>query len=213
MYNLFCCLPVSTEKPCLVAYAFRFIKIDSVDFQQGEIALALFRWPYGSNHIVTRAQVKATDLARGNIDIVGARKIGAVCRTQEAKAILQDLQNAIATNFFTAARMALQQGKNHVLLAGARGIFYPHALSHFDQFSNGFFLEIRQAHRRASRPLHWRITLYRGELLKGLVVNKVRLLCMVAALVVMMVVAVLVAAIMGVLFIGVAVAATRSILV
>ena len=49
---------------------------------------------------VAGPQVEAPDLARAHINVIRAGQVGAVCRAQEAEAVLQDLEHAFAEDSY-----------------------------------------------------------------------------------------------------------------
>ncbi|MCY1407255.1 hypothetical protein D9M71_225500 [compost metagenome] len=122
------------------------VEVDRVDFQQGEIPLAFFWRANLADDGVAGAQVETTDLAWGDVDIVWAGQVGSIRRTQEAEAVLENLQHAITGDFLTAFCMLLQQGENHILLARTGHIFYAHLFGHFEQIGNRLLLEFSQVH-------------------------------------------------------------------
>ena len=61
-------------KQHLVARAVRRIKIDFADLQQREVALAVLGWADEAGNRIAGAQVEAPDLARTDVDVVGAGK-------------------------------------------------------------------------------------------------------------------------------------------
>ncbi len=104
------------------------VEVNRVDLEQSEITLAFFGRANLANNGVASAQVKAADLAWGNVDVVRAGQVRGIGGTKEAEAVLEDLQHAITGDFLTAFRVLFQQRENHVLLARAGHIFYAHLL-------------------------------------------------------------------------------------
>lgn len=94
---------------------------------------ALFRWPDLAGDGIAGAQVEAADLARGDIDVIRARQVGAVCTAQEAKTIGQDFQHTVAKDIFTTLGVRLEDGKNNVFLVRPSQIFQPHGFAELDQ--------------------------------------------------------------------------------
>ncbi len=122
------------------------IEVDRVDLEQGKITLAFLRRADLANDGVTGTQVEATDLARRDIDVIGAGEIGSVCRAEEAEAVLENLQHAITGDFLAAFRVLFEQGENHVLLARTGHIFYAHFFGQLEQVGNRLLLEFSQIH-------------------------------------------------------------------
>src|SRR5690606_36306795 len=96
---------------------------------------------------IAGAQIEAADLARADVDVVGPGEIRAVGRTQEAEAVLQDLEHAVAVDILAAAGVRLEDGEDDVLLARASQILQPHLLRNLHQLRHRLELELRQVHR------------------------------------------------------------------
>ncbi|CNU18297.1 Uncharacterised protein [Salmonella enterica subsp. enterica serovar Bovismorbificans] len=75
-------------------------------------------------------------MAGGNVDIIRTGEVGAVCRTEETKSILQYLQHTVAKDIFATLCVLLQDGKNNVLLAHTGQVFQPHTFAESDQLRN-----------------------------------------------------------------------------
>ena len=58
-----------------------------------------------------------------NVDVVGAGEVGGVGRAQEAEAVGQHFQRAVAEDAFAFLGLVFQQREDQVLLAHAVGIF------------------------------------------------------------------------------------------
>ena len=72
------------------------LEIDGGDLQQGEIALAFLGGADRAFDGVAGAKAEAADLRGRNIDIVGTRQVVGFRRAQEAEAVLQDFDHALA---------------------------------------------------------------------------------------------------------------------
>ena len=93
----------------LVAGALRGIVVDGVNLQEGEIALGLaLRGTDLSLDGVAGLQVELSDLGRGHVDVVRAREVEAVSATEEAVAVRQDLEDAVAEDVLAVPRMDLE---------------------------------------------------------------------------------------------------------
>src|SRR5207249_3537761 len=77
---------------------------------------------------VTRAEVEASDLARGNVDVVGTRKVVVIGRPQEAEPVGEDLQDTLTRDETVLLSLRLQDGENEILLAHRRRAFDVHVL-------------------------------------------------------------------------------------
>src|SRR5690606_23518889 len=131
----------------LVLRAFRRIEIDLADLEEREVTLAVLRRANQAGNRVARAQVEAPDLTRAHVDVVRPRQIRAVRRAQEAEAILQDLEHAVAVDVLAGARMRLENREDDVLVARASKILETHLLREFDERRSGLQLQLRQIHR------------------------------------------------------------------
>ena len=122
------------------------VMVDLSDLQQCEIALALLGWANEARNRVAGTQCKAPDLAWTDIDVVRAGQVGTVRRAQEAKAVLQNLEDTLAVDIFALGSMRFQDRKNHVLLARARHALDSERLAKFHKISGRTVLEFRQVH-------------------------------------------------------------------
>ncbi|MNQ93013.1 hypothetical protein D3C85_1084570 [compost metagenome] len=107
----------------LVADVFRTVIVDLVDLEQREVTLALFRGSDLAGNGIAGTQVEATDLARGDVDVVRAGQVGAVCATQEAEAVGQDFQHTVAKDILTTLGVRLEDREDNVFLVGPSQIF------------------------------------------------------------------------------------------
>ena len=103
----------------LVARLFRRFKVDLVDFEQREVALAFLGGPDLAGDIVAGAQVKASYLAGRDVDIIGAGQVGTVCGTQKPESVLENLQYAAAVDVFALPGVGLEDFKDDVLFSRA----------------------------------------------------------------------------------------------
>ena len=125
-----------------IARAVRRIEVDLADLQQRKVALAVLRWPNQARDRVASAQIEAADLTR-------AGQIRAIGRTQEAKAVLQDLQYAVTVGILAVARVRLEDREDDVLFTRACEVLQTHRLRHLDQLVNRLGLQLGQIHRTA----------------------------------------------------------------
>src|SRR5690606_27885133 len=96
---------------------------------------------------VAGTQVEAADLAGRDVDVVRAGQVGGVRGAQEAEAVLENLQHAVAGDLFAAFRVLLEQGEDDVLLARTGHVFQTSLVGHVQQFGNRLLLEFGQIHR------------------------------------------------------------------
>jgi len=97
--------------------------VDVVDLEQSEVALAFLGRTDAPGDVVAGAQVEAAGLRGRDVHIVRAGQIGLVRCAQEAKAILQDFQHALAVNAAAGAGVRLEDVENDILLACAGDAF------------------------------------------------------------------------------------------
>ena len=83
----------------LLARLLRLLEVDRLDLEQREVALALLRRADLARDDVAGAQVEAPDLGRRDVDVVGAGQVVVVGRAQEAEAVGQDLEHALAVDW------------------------------------------------------------------------------------------------------------------
>src|SRR6185437_14734811 len=123
------------------------VEVDLTDLEEREVALAVLRRADEPGDGVAGAQVEAADLAGADVDVVGTGQVGAVGRAQEAEAVLQDLEHAVAVDVLPIARVRLEDGEDDVLLARAGEAVESHGLGDLDQLVDGLRLELREIHR------------------------------------------------------------------
>ena len=123
------------------------LEIDGGDLEQREIALAILGRADRAFHRVAGAKAEAADLRRRNIDIVGARQVVGFRRAQEAEAVLQGFDHALAHDLDIAFGQFLEDREQHVLLAHGGGVLDLELLGKGQQIGGFFILEILQLHR------------------------------------------------------------------
>ena len=97
-------------------------RVDLVDLDQREVALAVLGRSDLALDGVAGVQVEAADLRRTDVDVVRTGQVGRVRRAQEAESVGQDLQGSFAEDAFAFLGLVLQQREDKVLLAQAVGI-------------------------------------------------------------------------------------------
>ena len=129
-----------------VPRALRRIEVDRVDLEQGEVALALLGRADLAIDEVAGAQAEAPDLARRHVDVIRPGQIVDVRRAQEAEAVLQDLQHALAVDRNAALGQALERREHEIGLAQRAGVLDPEFLGVFQQFCRRAPLQLGQVH-------------------------------------------------------------------
>ena len=80
----------------------------------------------------------------------GPGEIARVGGAQEAEAVLQNLQHAVAVDVLALAGVRLEHAEDDVLLARAAHVLETHGLGQLDQIADRPLLELRQVHRAAA---------------------------------------------------------------
>src|SRR5690606_20610425 len=101
----------------------RRLAVDGVHDVERDVALAILRAADAAGDVVAGAQVEAADLAGRDVDVVRAGQVAGVGRAQEAVAVRQDFQHAVAGDALWMPGQDLEQGEGDVLLAHARHAF------------------------------------------------------------------------------------------
>ena len=110
--------------------------VDLVDLDQREVTLpVLWRTDLAFDRIAG-VQVEAANLRRRDVDVVGAGEIRGLRRAQEAEAVGQYFERAVAEDLFAAFGALLQDGKHQFLLAHPVRVVDLEADGHFEQLGN-----------------------------------------------------------------------------
>ena len=120
--------------------------VDLVDLDQREVALAVLRRAHLAFDRVAGVQVEAPDLRRRDVDVVGAGEVRRLGRAQEAEAVRQDFQRAVAEDLLAALGALLQDRKHQLLLAQPVGVVDLEADGHFEQLGNVQGFEFGKVH-------------------------------------------------------------------
>jgi hypothetical protein len=126
----------------LVLGGFRRLAIDLVHLDQGEVALAFLGRADLAFDGVAGAQVEAAYLAGADVDVVGAGEVGLFGGAQEAEAVGQDFQDAVAEDGFALLALVLQQGVDQFLLAQPVGAFDVVGGRHLQQLADVMGFEL-----------------------------------------------------------------------
>ena len=126
---------------------FRRFPVDLVDLDQGEVTLAVLGRPDLAFDRVAGVKVEAADLRWRDVDVVGPRQVAGVGRAEKPESVRQHLQRSIAEDAFAFFRLVLEQRENEVVLAQAVRAVDLVGVGDFDEFGDGFGLEVGQVHR------------------------------------------------------------------
>ena len=122
------------------------LAVDLVDLDQREVALAVLRRADLAFDRVAGVQVEAADLRRRDVDVVGAGEVGGVGRAQEAEAVGQHLEHAVAEDAFALLRLRLEQREDEVVLAHAVRAFDLDRVRDVEQLGDVLGFEFGQVH-------------------------------------------------------------------
>ena len=100
----------------------------------------------GELALIADAQRKAADLARRDVDIVGAGQIIRLGRAQEAETVLQDLEHAVAVNGDLVLGQLLENGEHHLLLAQGRCVLDVELLGVGQEVGGGLLFKFLKIH-------------------------------------------------------------------
>ena len=131
----------------LVFVVLRQVVVDFVELGQCKVALAVFGDANFAFDHVARMQVETAHLAWADVNVVRAGGVTGVGATQEAKAVGQDLEDAIGKHLFTRAGALFDDGEHELLLAHAARVFNFEFFGLFQHFRHVQCLEFVQVHR------------------------------------------------------------------
>ncbi len=120
--------------------------VDAVDLDQREVALAVLGHAHLALDHVAGVQVEAADLAGAEVDVVGRRHVARFDRAQEAEAVGQDLEHAVAEDLFAGLGALLHDREHQLLLAQAGDVVDLQRLAHLDELADMLGFEFGQVH-------------------------------------------------------------------
>jgi hypothetical protein len=95
---------------------------------------------------VPGAEVEASDLGRGHVNVIGTWKINVIRSPEEAESVGKDLQDARGENQSVLFRLALENLEDQLLLPDPAEPLNAQILGDVVEIGNGFFFELRQVH-------------------------------------------------------------------
>jgi hypothetical protein len=110
------------------------LEIDRVHFQQSEVALPIPRRSDLAVHGVAGAQAESADLAGADINVVGAGEVVRFRTAQEAEAVGQDFQRAVALDRLIVVGEIFEDREHDILLAQRRCVLDLEGFSEIHQF-------------------------------------------------------------------------------
>ena len=108
-----------------------FVVVDGVDFGQREVAFVFFWRADFAGDGVAGTQVAAADEAGGDVDVVGVCLVGVHFGTEEAVAVLEEFERAVAADFFAAFGVRFKDAEDEVLFAFAGDVVESHGFGEF----------------------------------------------------------------------------------
>ena len=117
------------------------LEVDGVDLEQGEVALAVLGRADLALDRVAGAQAEAAHLGGGDVDVVGPGQEVGLRAAQEAEAVGEDLERAVAVDRLLVLRQLLEDREHHVLLAQGGGVLDLQLLGEGEQVGGGLGLE------------------------------------------------------------------------
>ncbi len=122
------------------------LEIDGVDLQQGEIALAVLGTADVPVDGIAGPEPEPADLGGRDVDIVGPRQVIGFRGAQEAEAVREHFDHALADDVDFAAGQLLEDGEHQLLLAHGAGVFDFELLGKAEQLGRSLGFEILQFH-------------------------------------------------------------------
>ncbi len=108
-------------------------RIDAIDLDQCEIALAVLRHPNLAFDHVAGVQVEAADLARAEVDVVGRSHVAGLDRAQKAEAVGQHFEHAVAEDLLAGLGALLHDREHQLLLSQACDVVDLQGFAHGDE--------------------------------------------------------------------------------
>ena len=118
----------------------RLLEVDLLDLEQGEVPLALLGGPDLAHDRVAGAEIEALDLAGRDVDVVRPVEVVPVLAAEEAIALGQDLQHALASNDRIGVEQRLLDAEDQILLPKAGVVGDVQLLGQRVQFSDRLLL-------------------------------------------------------------------------
>ena len=120
--------------------------VHAVDLDQREVAFTVLGHAHLAFDQVAGVQVKTPDLARRQVDVVGAGHVAGVDGSQEAKTVGQHLEHAVAEDLLTPAGAFFHDREHQLLLAQAGDVLDLQRFAHGDELGNVLGLQFGQMH-------------------------------------------------------------------
>ena len=137
------CSGVRSSKKTFSDSRFGILIVDGLDSQQREVALVFLRRANLARHRGPGAQPEAANLARRDVNVVGAREVVIIGAAKKAEAVGQDFQRAFAEHQAVELHALLEDLEDQILLLD------PHEVGQV--FLAGLLDQLRHATSAATR--------------------------------------------------------------
>ena len=126
--------------------------VDTVDLHEREVALAVLGHAHFALDHVAGVKVEATDLAGRQVNVVRAGHVARLDAAQEAEAVGQHLEHAVAEHLLAGLGALLHDREHQLLLAQALHVLDLQRLAHLDELGDVHELEFGQMHEALCGP-------------------------------------------------------------
>ena len=130
----------------LLARLVRRLEVDRLDLEEREVPLRVLRRADLAGDGVAGAQVEASYLGGGNVNIVGPRQVVVVGGAEEPEAIRQDLENALGEDETVLLGLGLEDFKNELLLPEPTQVLDVQITGDLIEVGDASLLQLRQVH-------------------------------------------------------------------
>ena len=120
--------------------------VDGVDAHECEVAFAVLGRADLAFDRVAGVKIEAADLGGRDVDVVRARKIGAVGAAKEAEAVGKHFERAVTEDLLAALGLLLENGEHELLLAHALGVVDFERVGDVEQLRDVKGLEVGKMH-------------------------------------------------------------------
>ena len=120
----------------------RVVAVDGFDAEQREVAFVFFGRADRAGDRVAVAEAEAADLARRDVDVVGAREVVVVGAAEEAEAVGQDFERALAVHQAFELHPLFEDAEDQLLLFEAADFGDLLGLGRFDELGHAHPLQL-----------------------------------------------------------------------
>src|SRR5204863_466504 len=130
----------------LLARLVRRLEVDRLDLEEREVPLRVLRRTDLAGDGVAGAQVEASYLGGGNVDIVRPRQVVVVGGAEEPEAIRQDLEHALGEDETVLLGLGLEDLEDELLLPEPAQVLDVQIAGDLIQLGDASLLQLRQVH-------------------------------------------------------------------